>query len=244
MGRNCSKCGVDKSPVDFYKDKLRADGLMLRCKECVKEKTRQFRADNPGIIRERRKKYDQLYKQTGRRKMLRETDIDKSRAREREHSQKWRELNREKYNNRLRRWRENNIDRRRAHARADAKRRRIANPIPLRDRVNVWRRNNPDRVLASNRARYARKHNAPGSHTIAQWQSLCNWFGDCCVCCGASGKLAADHVKPLIKGGSDSIENLQPLCGVCNSRKYTGDQDYRDPDLLAMFLGGMPNGCL
>ncbi len=48
--------------------------------------------------------------------------------------------------------------------------------------------------------------------------------------CGGCGilfpfrNLTVDHVVPRAKGGSDHLDNLQLLCGACNSMKGTGSQ--------------------
>jgi hypothetical protein len=43
--------------------------------------------------------------------------------------------------------------------------------------------------------------------------------GYVCRGCGARADLTVDHVQPLSRGGNDALENLQLLCGSCNSRK-------------------------
>ena len=62
-----------------------------------------------------------------------------------------------------------------------------------------------------------------GSHTYGDWELLKKQYGHTCPCCHKSEpeiKLTEDHIIPLSKGGSDLIENIQPLCLRCNIQKH------------------------
>jgi 5-methylcytosine-specific restriction endonuclease McrA len=66
-----------------------------------------------------------------------------------------------------------------------------------------------------------RKHTL---ETRKKWELLKKQYGYTCPMCGKKEpkiKLTEDHIIPLSKGGSDYIENIQPLCVSCNTKKYT-----------------------
>jgi 5-methylcytosine-specific restriction endonuclease McrA len=72
--------------------------------------------------------------------------------------------------------------------------------------------------------RLARKKQALGSHTFGDWETLKAQYDYTCPCCGRQEpkiSLTEDHVIPLSRGGSNNIENIQPLCLSCNCHKYT-----------------------
>lgn len=68
-----------------------------------------------------------------------------------------------------------------------------------------------------------------GSHTLADWETLKAQYNWTCPACRKSEpeiKLTLDHVIPVSKGGSHNIENIQPLCKSCNSKKHTKTIQY------------------
>jgi 5-methylcytosine-specific restriction endonuclease McrA len=97
--------------------------------------------------------------------------------------------------------------------------------------VNVRYRNTPKGQAAAKRAKTKRRSlefNAVGMFTADEWIDLCERFGNKCVCCGRSdAKLTVDHVIPLVAGGDNTIDNIQPLCFECNRSKWKDVTDYR-----------------
>ena len=75
---------------------------------------------------------------------------------------------------------------------------------------------------------------AIATHTADEWRALVQAVGNICMKCRISaaeligGNLCKDHIKPIYQGGSDGIENLQPLCRECNAGKGSEAVDYRE----------------
>lgn len=51
--------------------------------------------------------------------------------------------------------------------------------------------------------------------------------GKVCLACGSQNEISLDHIVPVCRGGWNSINNLQPLCRSCNSKKGKKIIDYR-----------------
>lgn len=79
---------------------------------------------------------------------------------------------------------------------------------------------------ATHQRRYEKAQQSAG-FTEIQFRDLCGYYGYVCLCCGEQRKLTADHVIPLSRGGTNDIDNIQPLCRSCNTKKGTKTVDYR-----------------
>lgn len=88
----------------------------------------------------------------------------------------------------------------------------------------------PENISHLKARRYAREKGAIGSHSLKEWEKLKDSCGNICVFCGEHKKLTKDHIIPLSKNGTDFIENIQPLCKNCNSKKH--NHIHENPELL------------
>lgn len=81
------------------------------------------------------------------------------------------------------------------------------------------------------RLRRARLRDAPGTFSLNDWELLKESFNYTCVRCKKTEpeiKLTVDHIVALSRGGSNHLDNIQPLCQRCNAQKRNTLSEYAD----------------
>jgi hypothetical protein len=58
-----------------------------------------------------------------------------------------------------------------------------------------------------------------GILTAEDWAELVEKHGGKCASCRGGKYLVIDHIIPLSRGGTNTKDNIQPLCVQCNSSK-------------------------
>lgn len=130
-------------------------------------------------------------------------------------------------------WRQANPDKLKEYYR----RQYHANKDSIREKNKKWYHDNPEANAAKHSRRSTKKNAAGGSYTVSEWRALVEHYGNKCLCCGRDDvKLTADHIVPIAKGGTSNIDNIQPLCGSCNSRKKDKTIDYRPGSGLGRWI--------
>ena len=222
--RRCSKCRAEKPPTSFHKNSKLKDGVCSRCKQCVREygqansakiiaQTRMWQQANPDKVLLYQKNYRESHPENLPKKVAA--------------NRKWRNsltgTKKEAFNQKC----EANRAKWRAALSPEEK---VIYDRKRRGTVKPRKRGYRDPVMRSvHRCRYnALKKSAPGQFTKKEWVELCNSYGNKCLACGKTGiYLSPDHVVPLSRGGSNYLENMQPLCLPCNMSKNAKTIDYR-----------------
>jgi 5-methylcytosine-specific restriction endonuclease McrA len=209
ISKICRGCGAEKDLADFYKNTEMADGHFNKCKSCVKARAQKYR-------REHLEQYAQYEK-------ARANLPHRVEAR-----RKYQEEHKEQIAQYKKIWTANNKESVGASKRSYYERERE----DILARSKKWAENNPEKVRQAKtnnlRKRRAARHASRGNFTVQEFEELCESYGNKCLACGDNeAVLEADHVVPLTRGGSDSISNIQPLCGSCNRKNFVNIIDYR-----------------
>lgn len=190
MVKNCSKCGINKSLVEFYwrndQQRHRAD-----CKDCCRKYNKAYNdrryAEDPNYW----KRYDH-------RKRLANPELYRTLARR---------------NSRLRRL----IN---PQPPLEAERRyRARHPDRVKAAHKKWTSNNLEWYRNKEQRRKAQSAKVELTLTEEHWQEILIEYDFRCAYCDNNEQLTQDHVVPLSRGGGYTIENIVPACKPCNSSK-------------------------
>ncbi len=229
--KQCFTCKEVRPISEFHKSSRNCDGYAGKCKSCTSEYGKGYYRRNKEkiLVRQRERQEERSEYMRGW--------VAKNHEYVRAYQRKYAEEHKE-HRNALKRQRyQKNIEEERAKKRAyyanrcesdpEFRHKRTAQAQMLRnedrEKYRAYQRKyyaeNTGRMRDKWRRYWAGRMNAEGDHTFEQFDELCEIAGGRCLCCGEVKKLTEDHIVPLSKGGSDFIENLQPLCVSCNSRK-------------------------
>lgn len=217
--KRCTKCNEWKPVTEFHiSSKKRGSKPRSVCKLCRKV-ARQANAEK---INEQGREY---YKaNSARRKASSRAYREANHERVKEVNSQYVERNKEKVREYQRKWREVNAE----HLLEWQSAYKAANADKYKTYYRDYRIANPDKEVSKRHTRRARIKAAPGKFNQSEWRNLCDFYQGTCLCCGANDKpLTPDHVIPLSCGGSNRIDNIQPLCLSCNLKKGTKIIDYR-----------------
>ena len=106
-----------------------------------------------------------------------------------------------------------------------------------RSAAQAWRKKNITKILFWNKNRTLKIRGTIGNHTIEEWNKLKREYNNKCAICGIEeeklislwnrkgfDRLTRDHIIPLAHGGTNYIQNIQPLCISCNARKWAYEE--------------------
>jgi 5-methylcytosine-specific restriction endonuclease McrA len=101
-----------------------------------------------------------------------------------------------------------------------------------------WLRAHPQNVRHHGRIRRAIKRGARGKYTLGEWLALKRAYLFTCPACARTEPvitLTRDHIVPISRGGSNYIDNIQPLCTGCNARKWARTKRFDSSLIVAKF---------
>ncbi len=103
---------------------------------------------------------------------------------------------------------------------AAARRWAVEHPDLRRKYEADYREANRERVRYYTKHYYARRRANGGYIGYADWLERCAEFGNRCAYCASAGPLEMEHITPVSRGGTHTLDNVVPACVHCNRSKH------------------------
>lgn len=203
LSRVCKECGTEKLAAEYRHSKRDEKSWPVRtCLDCEAAKNQARRE----MLPERRARHREKEREAAKRRY--HENLEETRAKQRA----WYAANREKQYEKGKRYSRKNREK-------------------LTDLHREYMKKNPEResmygVIGKARSK-AILFGRTSHFSADEWIVVCEKYGNRCLRCNKEGVLSPDHVLPFTCGGSNTIDNIQPLCKKCNVTKNNMHIDYR-----------------
>lgn len=233
--KKCCRCLVEYPATSEYFgfDKRNKDGFEGCCRICKRKANLEWIKNNSEKAKQNNSNWQKNNPDKVRK--IQHNYYAQNREERLENSRRWREENPEKQAELCRNWQRNHRDylneynKKYVDTRPEFKEKRKINsrnwrkknPERHKDNNRKWRSANKERISANNENYRAVKRNANGKYSAADIQKQFQIQKHHCYYCDKPirRKYHVDHVIPLIRGGSNSADNLVCACPRCNLSK-------------------------
>lgn len=221
--KTCTKCGkqLPATTEYFHKKKNGKYGLHAICKKCIKEYNKQRFESNRDEILQKNREYNHSNKEKIKEHNKRYYNENKDKKKEL--SKKYREENKEKMREYYKNYYENNKERLQIYN----KEYRIEHAVELSMKRKKYMKDNPEKIFNDRQKhRGYNDINLIDEITKEQWQIMLEFFDNKCAYSGeelTEDNFSIDHIIPLSKGGSNSINNIVPCTRSVNLSKWNYD---------------------
>ena len=235
FSKACSTCKSVKFFSDFYKNKIRKDGLSGQCKKCVgKIQKQRYDRENENILEKKRQHYkDHLEKFQERAKI----NYQKNREKNLQYRRQYYKVNRENILEYLAKYRKENYGK----IRKNNKIRYQKNRENVLEYMKKYGQTEQGKANSSNSRHKYRALKAGATVEKFTPQEVFDRDRYICQSCGIKTRPDyknqyhpkypnLDHIIPLSVGGDHSKKNTQCLCYKCNLEK--GNRHANDQMLL------------